>query len=369
MPVTCAPLAIVLKIYQKRAEAQGLFVRPKASGRTTLQSVVHYLLEFDIVGAFILMAAFVLVLLPFSLQSNGLAGSSGYGSPAFITMLAVGVLLFPVFVAWEQFGLPRRRGTPTFIRWDLFRSRTVLGASVVAAVIFFNFYTWDQYFYYYVQVVYDLDITHTGYMAQVNGVGTTLWAVLFGVWIRKTLYFKHVCLFFGAPLVLLGAALMVYFRGSSSPIGYLVMCQIFIAFGTGTLIIGDEMAVMAAADREGVPIVLALLGLFSSIGGALGNAVAAAVYANTFPAALLRALPADDGDARANYMAIYLGGSKAQLAYPVGSATRTAIEYAWQESQKYECITAAVIMVLAFPAIAAWKNYSVDRKQVKGNVL
>ncbi|CAK7199567.1 hypothetical protein SEUCBS139899_002248 [Sporothrix eucalyptigena] len=363
IPVTCAPLAVVLKLFQKRAEAQGVFVPPAASGRSVVQSVAHYLVEFDIVGAFLLMAAFVLVLLPFSLQSYGL--SHGYGSATFIAMLVVGVLLFPMFVLWEQFGLPRRTGSP-FIKWPLFRNRTVVGACVLSTVIFFNFYTWDQYFYYYVQVVYDLDITKTGYMAQINGVGSTIWGVLFGVWIRKTRHFKYVCLFFGAPLLLLGAALMVYFRGASSPIGYLIMCQIFIAFSTATLIVGDEMAVMSAADREGVPIVIALLGLFSSIGGAVGNAVAAAVYASVFPKALLQQLPVDT---QADYLTIYLGGSTTQLTYPVGSATRTAIDYAWQEAQKYECITAAVIVVLAFPAIGMWKNYSVDKKQVKGTVI
>ncbi|CAK7215175.1 hypothetical protein SCUCBS95973_002392 [Sporothrix curviconia] len=367
IPATCAPLAVVLKVFQKRAEAQGIFVRrPTASAqqRTLWRSIVHYLVAFDIVGALLLMAAFVLVLLPFSLQSYGL--SHGYGSATFIAMLVVGVLLFPVFAAWEVYGLPQTPGAAPFLRWQLFRNRTVVGACAVSAILFFNFYTWDQYFYYYVQVVYDLDITRTGYMAQINGVGSTVWGVVFGVWIRKTRHFKYVCLFFGTPLLLLGAALMVYFRGAGSAIGWLVMCQIFIAFGTATLIVGDEMAVMAAADREGVPLVIALLGLFASIGGALGNAVAAAVYASVFPRALLDKLPPET---QADYLDIYIGGSATQLLYPVGSATRTVIDYAWQEAQKYECITAAAIVVLAFPAIALWKNYSVDRKQVKGTVL
>ncbi|KIH87804.1 siderophore iron transporter [Sporothrix brasiliensis 5110] len=363
VPATFAPLAVVLKVFQRRAEARGLFTRRTASGRTVWASTVHYVMAFDLVGAVLLMAAFVLVLLPFSLRSNGV--TSQYSSPTFIAMLVVGLLLFPAFAVWERFGLPRTTGTP-FVQWDLLRSRTVQGACVVAAVLFFNFFTWDQYFYYYIQVVYDLNVTRTGYLAQANGVATTIWSVVFGVWVRQTRHFKHACLFFGAPLVVLGAGLMVHFRGSEAPLGYLVMCQIFLAVGTGTLILGDDMAVMAAADREGVPIVLALLGLCSSLGGALGNAVAAAVYQGTFPQALQQALPDMSPD---DVLGLFLGGSTAQLAFPVGSATRTAIDAAWATSQKYECITAAAIAVLFFPAIAAWKDYSVDRKQVKGTVL
>ncbi|CAI7654250.1 unnamed protein product [Penicillium discolor] len=351
------PLALVFKFYQRKAVKLNLFIRIP-SGRTTAQSFVHYFHEFDVVGAFILMAAFILFLLPFSLETYGF---SGYSSATFIVMVVIGILLFPVFAIWERFF----SRTP-FIKWELFKKRTVLGACILSAVIFFNYYTWDQYFYYYVQVVYNLDTSKTGYMTQIYGVGSTIWAVLFGIWIRKTKHFKNVCLYFGAPLMLLGAGLMIHFRGSQGNIGYLVMCQIFIAFGGGTLVIGDEMAVMAAADRDGVPLMIAMISLSSSFGGAIGYAVAVAIYSNTFPQALLSALP---DSAKADYATIYAGGSAAQLVYPPGSETRNAINYAWAYSQKYECITAAVLLVLAFPAIVMWNNYNVDKKQVKGTVI
>ncbi|CAI7565671.1 unnamed protein product [Penicillium palitans] len=351
------PLALVFKFYQRKAEKLNLFVRVP-SGRTTAQSFVHYFHEFDVVGAFILMAAFILFLLPFSLETYGF---SGYSSATFIAMVVIGILLFPVFAIWE-----RLFARTPFIKWELFKKRTVLGACILSAVIFFNYNTWDQYFYYYVQVVYNLDTSKTGYMTQIYGVGSTIWAVLFGIWIRKTKHFKNVCLYFGAPLMLLGAGLMIHFRGSQGNIGYLVMCQIFIAFGGGTLVIGDEMAVMAAADRDGVPLMIAMISLSSSFGGAIGYAVAVAIYSNTFPQALLSALP---DSAKADYATIYAGGSAAQLVYPPGSETRNAINYAWAYSQKYECITAAVLLVLAFPAIAMWHNYNVDKRQVKGTVI
>ncbi|KAJ5885809.1 hypothetical protein N7504_011645 [Penicillium tannophilum] len=355
--VIFVPLALVFKFYQHKAEKDNLFVRIP-SGRTTAQSFVHYFHEFDIIGAFILMAAFIFFLLPFSLSTSGL---TGYSSATFIAMVIVGILLFPVFAIWERFF-----ARTAFIKWELFKKRTVVGACILSAVIFFNYYTWDQYFYYYVQVVYNLDTSKTGYMTQIYGVGSTIWAVFFGVVIRQTKHFKNLCLFFGVPLFVLGASLMIHFRGSQSDIGYLVMCQIFIAFGGGTLVIGDEMAVMAAADRDGVPLMIAIISLASSFGGAIGYAVAVAIYSNTFPQALLIALP---DSAKADYETIYVGGSATQLLYPPGSETRIAINDAWAHSQKYLCIAAAVIAVLAFPAVAIWKNYNVDKKQVKGNVI
>lgn len=351
------PLALVFKLYQRKAEKLHLFV-PDSRGRTTIQSFVHYLHEFDIVGAFLLMTAFVFVLLPFSLVTYGL---SGYSSATFIVMIVIGVLLFPVFAIWERFF-----ATTQFIKWELFKKRTVVGACILSALIFFNYYVWDQYFYYYVQVVYNLDTSKTGYMTQIYGVGSTIWAVLFGIWIRQTKHFKNICLYFGAPLMTLGAGLMIHFRGSQSKIGYLVMSQIFIAFGGGTLVIGNEMSVMAAADRDGVPLMIAIISLAASLGGAIGYAVAVAIYSNAFPRALLQSLPAST---QAEFKKIYVGGSAVQMLYPPGTETREAINYAWAYSQKYLCIAAAASMGFAFPAIAMWKNYNVDRKQMKGTVI
>ncbi|POR36869.1 Siderophore iron transporter mirB [Tolypocladium paradoxum] len=356
-PFVFVPLAVVFKFYQRKAERLGIFQR-QPSGRTTLQSIKHYLHEFDVVGALMLMAAFVLFLLPFSLASYGRAS---YGSATFIAMVVVGFLLFFAFAAWEKWFARTH-----FIRWELFRQRTVLGACCMAAISYFSFYSWDLNFYSFVTVVYGLDVSMAGYMTQIYNVGSCFWGVVFGLWVRYTERFKYTVLCFGLPLMFLGAGLMIRFRGQDADIGYIIMCQILIAFGGGTIVIGDDMAVMAASDREGVPMMLSLLGLFANIGGAIGDAVSAAIYADAFPRALQERLPADVQDQRSK---IYLGGYLLQQTYPVGSPTRDAINYAWGQSQKYGAISATAILVLGIPAIGVWKNYRVDKKQNKGTMI
>ncbi|KAJ9190807.1 hypothetical protein DTO164E3_8123 [Paecilomyces variotii] len=357
MPVVFGPLAIVFKFYQIKAEKMGLFKRVD-SGRTPLQSLIHYIHEFDIVGAFLLMAAFVLFLLPFSLQTYGKAN---YDSATFIAMVVVGVCLFPVFAIWEKFFARTH-----FVRWELFKKRTVLGASCLAAILYFSFYSWDQYFYNFVIVVYNLDISDTGYMTSIYNVGSCFFSPLFGLYIRWTRHFKYAALCFALPLMILGAGLMIHFRGQDGDIGYVIMCQIFIAFSGGMLVISQQMAVMAAADRDGVPMMLSILGLFNSVGGAIGYAVSASIYSGTFPKALYEKLPAGDKDLVEK---IYVGGYLVAFEYPPGTPIREAINYAWGYSQKYGCISATAILALAIPAIGMWKNYNVDRKQNKGQVL
>lgn len=351
------PLAIIFKFFQRKAEKMGLFVREK-SGRTAVQSIVHYIHEFDLIGGLILMAAWVLFLLPFSLQ---LQGRAAYKSATFIAMVVVGILLFPVFYVWERYFARTH-----FVRYELFKQRTVFGACMLAAILYYSFYAWDLYYYYFVEVVYDLNISQTGYMTQIYNIGSCFMGAVFGVYVRWTKHFKYACLCFGLTLMILGSGLMIRFRGQDSNIGFIVMCQIFIAFGGGTLVIGQSMAVMASADRDGVPMMLALLYLFSSFGGSIGYAVAQAIYVNTFPGALESRLP---DDLKNMTTTIFNGGSAVQLEYPVGSQARDAINYAWGASQRINCISSTAMLALAIPAILLWKNFNVDRKQNKGTLF
>jgi len=351
------PLVVIFKFYQRKAEKLGLYVQ-EPSGRTILQSSVYYFHEFDVIGCILLMVALILFLLPFSLNVNG---EAQYRSASFVTMVVIGFLLFPVFGIWEAYFAKIQ-----FIRWELFRQRTVMGAMLLSGLVFFSFYSWDLYFYPFLLVVYDLNFTQAGYMTEIFNIGSCFWGVVFGIYIRYTKHFKWACFFFGLPLMMLGAGLMIHFRSAEFGIGYLVMCQIFIAFGGGTLTIGEDMAVMASADRDGVPLMLSLIGLATSVGGSIGYAVSAAINTNVFPQTLLANLPED---LKANASTIYLGGYTQQLTYPVGTPTRDAINLAWGQSQKFGAVCATCILVLGFPAIAIWKNHNVDKKQNKGIIL
>jgi MFS family permease len=357
--VVIAPLGILFKFYEKKAKKMGLF-ESRVSGRSTLQSIAHYFHEFDVVGAILIMAAFVLFLLPFSLQTSARVT---YGSSAFIAMIVVGLLLFPIFAVWEKFFARTH-----FIRWELFRQRTIVGAVMVAIAIQFSFYCWELYFNQFLQIVYGLSISNAGYMLQIYNVGSCFWGVVFGLWVRYSRHVKYESLCFGLPLAFLGAGLTIYFRGQDggNDVGFIVMTQIFIAFGGGTLVIAHQVATMAACDREGVPMALALLGMFSSVGQAIGAAVIAAIYAKVYPEAAASKLPAGS---EAVISELYLGGAVKTLTFAVGTPERTAANYAMQQVQKWGGVAATCVLIMAIPGIALWKNYKLDKKQNKGTVF
>lgn len=304
------------------------------------------------------MAAFILFLLPFSLVTYGRAT---YESATFIAMVVIGVLLFPVFAVWEKCFARTH-----FVRWELFKQRTVLGACILAMVLYFSFYCWDLNYYNFVMVVYALPVSLAGYMSQIYNVGSCFWGVVFGVWVRYSKHFKYECLCFALPLMFLGAGLTIHFRGQDGDIGYVIMCQIFIAFAGGTMVIGNQMAVMASADRSGVPMVLSILGLFNSVGGAIGTAVSTSIYGSVFPQALSQRLPADE---QSKAQELYLGGYTKQIMFPPGTVEREAVNYAWGQTQRWGGVAATVILILGIPAIAMWKNYYVGKKQNKGTMI
>lgn len=276
-------------------------------------------------------------------------------------MITVGGVLFFVFAAYEKFYAPK-----PFIPFHLLKDRTVLGACILAATVFISFYCWDGYFYSYAQVVYGLSLSEAGYLLNTYSIGSCFWGVVFGLYVRQTNHFKNACLYFGVPLMILGAGLMIHFRQPDVNIGYVVMCQIFIAFAGGTLVIGQEMAVMAAAEHQEVAVLLALLGLFSSVGGAIGSSVSGAIWTNTLPGELERALP---DSVKAEWATIY-ASLTTQLSYPMGSAERDAIIYAYGVAQKRMCIAACCVLTLAIGAVAVWRDYDVSkRRQVKGRVI
>jgi predicted MFS family arabinose efflux permease len=278
-----------------------------------------------------------------------------------ICMLVFGCLLISSFAFYEKCLAPK-----TCIPYSLLMDRTVFGACILAAVLFIEFYIWNSYFSSFLQVVNGLTITEASYVVNIYSIGSCFWAIIVGILIKYTQRFKWLALYFGVTLIILGVALMIKFRQLDHNAGYFVMCQIFIAFSGGTLVICEQIAVMAASTHQYVAVILAVEGMFSNIGGAIGSTVAAATWTGLFPKKLAEYLLAES---QANLTDIY-GSLDVQLSYEFGSPTRNAISRAYGESQKYMLIFSSAILVLAVVAVAVWRDVKVkDFKQIKGRVI
>ncbi|KAH0523530.1 hypothetical protein TsFJ059_008524 [Trichoderma semiorbis] len=356
-PVITLPLFFLFMHYNKKAKQLGV-IRPRESKGTFIQSLIYYGREFDIIGLLILSGGLAMFLLPFNIYSYQ---SDGWKSSLIIGLLVGGFVALIVFAIWERFF-----AAVTFIPYSLLTDRTVIGANILASSVFVSFYIWDSYFLSFLQVVNGLNVTESSYVGNIYSIGSCLWAILVGFVIRYTGKFKPICLFFGVPVTILGVGLMIHFRQPDVNIGYIIMCQIFIAFAGGTIVICEQTAVMAATSHQYVAVVLAVEAMASSIGGAIGSTVAAAVWQAVFPKKLGQYLPES---AQGNLTDIY-GSLDVQLSYPMGSPERIAIQKAYGDSQKMMLIAGTAVLSLSVVGTAMWRNIDVrQHKQVKGTVF
>lgn len=356
-PVMSMPLFTLFAWNYRKAKKAGL-MPVRESGRTTIQSIKYYIIEFDLAGLLLLAAGLALFLLSFNLYSFQ---KLGWKSPMIICMLVFGLLLLVAFALYENYVAPK-----TFLPYELLVDRTVFGACILAAVLFVEFDIWDSYFSSFLQVVNNLSITQASYIVNIYSIGSCFWSLIVGAVIRWSGRFKWIALYFGVPLTILGVGLMIAFRQPDVNIGFIIMCQIFIAFSGGTLVICEEMAAMAAVSHQYIAVILAVEGIFANIGSAIGSTVAAAIWTGVFPKKSAEYLPEES---QTNLTSVY-GDLSVQLSYDVGSPTRDAIVRAYGDAQKLMIISATAILLLAVGSVAVWRDIKVkDFKQVKGRVV
>ena len=175
----------------------------------------------------------------------------------------------------------------------------------------------------------------------------------------------------GVPFMLLGTGLLIPLRQPDTHVGLLVMTQIFVGFGACLFTICGQLAVMVPITHQEVAVVLAIWGLFGSIGAALGNAIAGALWNNILPAELYRRLP----DSAKNQSSIIFGDIATQISFPDGSPERDAIVGAYADVQRKMVIAGAAFMPLCLLSIYVWRNVNIKKLQkdhggqTKGNVF
>ncbi|KAJ5082755.1 hypothetical protein N7532_011798 [Penicillium argentinense] len=355
MPVISAPLWGLWYYTQKKAEKMNLTPK-KSSNRTIWQLVMHYLIEFDVIGLLIIATGLALFLLAFNIFSYQ---AQEWRSPMIICFIVIGFLLIISFTLWEKYFAPVK-----FMPWELIQNRTVFFTFTMVNSLYMAWYIWDSYFYSLLQVVFNQNVTQATYVSNIYTIGSTFWCLIFGAILRYNGRLKYWAICFGVPLTILGVGLMIKFRQPDSKIGYIVMCQIFVAFGGGTLVLCEQMTVMAVSMQRNIPAILAIEGVTSGIGSAIGGTISVAMWTGIFPVKLKRFLP---DSAQGDFANVY-GSLDIQQSFDKGTPTRDAIDHAYGETQRLMLITATCLYLITWTSCFCWKNIDVRKmkQQVHG---
>lgn len=352
-PIVVLPLSALFLWNDRKAVEAGIIEKRK--GWITVQDVKKYVVDVDLFGLIILAGGMALFLLPFSIWSYQ---DDEWRSPMIICMIIFGGLLIVAFVLYETYLAP-----VTFIPTKLLMDRTVFSAGIMFVFVFAQSSIWGSFFSSMLLVVWDTGITKMTYINNIYRVGSCFAGVVVGLIVHRVGRFKWMGAYYALPLTLLGVGLLIKFRQASESLGYVIMCQIFIAFAGGPMVIAGEMAMMAPSDHQHVAVVMAVLNLFCSIGSAIGSSISSAIWTGTFRNELINNLPAD-----APIDSIY-GDVQTQSSYPLGSDIRNGISQAYSTSQRYMLITSVCFIVCGWVCTWFWRDIKLRTvKQVKGTV-
>lgn len=377
LPAVTAPLFLVLKLNQNKAQKRGLLIREK-SGRSLAQGVWKGVVDFDgelqirkssfdlsfghsdmntVLGVLLFSAGFTIFLLPFTLARSA---PNGWSTDYIIAMIVVGFVLLVLFALQQLYLAP-----VPFLKGEFLVNRTVIGACLIDLTYQASYSCFVSYFTSFLQVVYNLSIAEAGYVNSTFQVvsGVLLFAV--GYAIRRTGRFRWL-FFIAVPLYIFGLGLMIHFRQPDMSIGYIVMCEIFISIGGSIFILCMQLAVLAAVDHQHVAAALAVLFVSGTIGSAVGNAISGTIWTNTFPSALARYLPES---ALPDLAQIY-GQLPVQLSYAPGTPERLAIQQAYGFAQTRMLATGTGIMGLSFIWMFMIEDFNVAQMtQTRGMVF
>jgi MFS family permease len=335
-PIVVLPLMVLLFWNIAKAKIQGLLPK-RDSGRTPFQSVIHYCREFDAIGLLLLTSGLALFLLPFNIHTYQ---PDGWRSPLIICLLVFGFALMLVFVVWERFFSPI-----SFIPFYYLSDRQVLGACSLGFTLFISQYCWKSYFSSFLMVVNNQSVTTATYITNSYQVGLIVFSLVAGWFINWS---GH------------------YFSAPGWHYGYFIFTQILLSIGHAFIILCDEVAGMAAVSHQYVAVILAMEGLFSSIGGGIGSTLSAAIWTSAFPKALANHLPAKD----LPILGKIYSSLTTQLSFPIGSDTRIAIQEAYSDAQRRLLIPGLAVWIIGIVAVLAWRDVNLKNiNQVKGNVI
>jgi len=360
--VACSIPAMGVMLYMYHKARQSGYAEKKRSGRTTFESLKYYTIEFDIFGIILLMAAWCLFMLPFTLQAYA---PNGWKTPYIIAMIVLGLLLFPVFGLYERFLAP-----VPFLPWKYLKEPTIVGSCVLYGVMFLSVMCWNGMYNSYLQVVHRQSIENAGYILNSFSLTSSIFGPLIGILISYTGNYKWIAMS-GVPITLLGTALLIPFRQPNAPVGVLALTQVLVGLGTGIFATCGQLAVMAPVTHQQIASVNALWGLFGGFGSSVGYSIAGAMWNSITPQKLYELLPEESKDQAG---AIF-GDLVMQMSFADGTPERDAVVGAYAHSQRLMVIAGACFVPLCIASIWIWKNINVKKleqeqgKQTKGLVF
>lgn len=322
----------------------------KVEEKTLRQKLITVYEEVDLIGLLLLGFGWSLLLLPFSLYGGA---KGGFHNRSLIAMIAVGsvcLIAYPIY-EWKFAKYP---SMPKRILYN----RSFNTAVLINVVYFIAAYLQVLYLSSYVYIVTDISPRNWNYFNNVQNMGLCGVAIIAGLLMTATRRFK-MWQIFGLVIRSVGYGLLVDKNGVHS-YGRLVMSQLLSGAGSAFSSLGSQVASQASVPHQDLALVCALLLLWSSVGGAIGEAVAGQYWGSHMPGNLRKYLPASVSDEEVTSFYEDITTIK---EYDFGSAVRVGASKAYEVTVFPLWSAALGISFICIIAACFQRNYRLDERQ------
>jgi EmrB/QacA subfamily drug resistance transporter len=266
----------------------------------------------------------------------------GWGSAAILALFAVAVLALIAFVVAE------RRAPEPMVDFAFFRSRSFLGANLVAFIVSFAMLAMFFFLALYMQNIKDYTPLQAGVRFLPSTVVIILTAPIAG---RLTDRIGP------RPLMSLGLVIVaasLFWQGhlaTDTSYGFLVGAFVLMGLGMGLVMSPMSTAGMNAVEPTKAGVASGILSMSRMVGGTFGVAAMGALITGMGKSKLDQLLPAVPAGRRQE-LADSLGAGGAQVGGRVGVAVEDAYVYALNNGLRIAAVVALLGAVLSWLLIA-----------------
>ncbi|KAI1085569.1 major facilitator superfamily transporter [Whalleya microplaca] len=337
-PITSLPLLVTLYHIERRARKYTLLSSsPNSSPHLGSESSSSKLvLQLDIVGLSIIVAALCLILAPLTIAG----GKVGHWSePHIIAPLVVGVMCIPAFIVWERNGARK-----PIVPYRLLKDRGVWAALSVRCLLNFAWSTQANYLFTVLIVAFDFSVeTATRILSFFSFFGV-ISGLIMSLVIYRIRRLKYIIVSGTFVFIIAFWLLIQYPGGATDPSRTgLIGAQVLLGLAAGGFAYPTQASIQASAMAEHVAILTGLYHSFFNIGAALGSCLSGAIWSQTLYPVLQSNLAFQPNSSLAE--AIYDSPFSVVPNYPVGTNIRDGIIESYQYVQRILCIAGMCLCV------------------------
>ncbi|KAF9559409.1 hypothetical protein EC968_006618 [Mortierella alpina] len=245
--------------------------RTRRFERRSVQWLLH---EFDVIGALLLALGMSLTLLPMIL-ANSYEGNWKNGK--IIAMICSGIAAMVLLVIWEAKYTDR-----PIMSMKIWGNRTAFGALVIGLV--FAIMSSVNYQYLALYLVVSRDVTYGDAYLLERGY-PVVWTIcqLITAFLMKRYNTCRPFVWIGIAIHVIGVGLMIPARLPTASDAFVVISQAIAGGGAGIANVASTVAVTGIVDKKDVATVIGAQQVLSSIGYAIGGALAGGVWTQYLP--------------------------------------------------------------------------------------